>query len=82
MVDALIVTGRATGKEISLRELKAVRRMARMPVLVGSGVTPENLPKIAKYCDGVIVGTYFKKHGRVDADRVKKLVKIRNELFR
>jgi membrane complex biogenesis BtpA family protein len=81
LVDALIVTGRATGKEISLKELKAVKKMAKMPVLVGSGVTPENLPKIAKYCDGVIVGTYFKKHGRVDADRVRKLVRVRDELF-
>jgi membrane complex biogenesis BtpA family protein len=81
LVDALIVTGRATGKEISLRELKAVRKMARMPVLAGSGVTPENLSKIVKYCDGVIVGTYFKKHGRVDADRVRKLVKVRDKIF-
>ncbi len=82
LVDALIVTGKATGEEVNLRELKAVKRMARMPVLVGSGVTPENLPKFAKYCDGFIVGTYFKKRGRIDVERVRRLVKVRELISR
>ena len=82
LVDALVVTGKATGREVSLRDLKVVKRLAKMPILVGSGVTPENLPKLARYCDGVIVGTYFKKHGRIDAERVRRLVRVRDTLFR
>jgi membrane complex biogenesis BtpA family protein len=80
LVDALIVTGKATGKEVSLKDLKTVKNLAKMPVLVGSGVTPENLPKLAKYCDGVIVGTYFKKRGKIDVDRVRRLVKVRDRI--
>jgi len=80
LVDALIVTGGATGRAVNMRELKAVRKIAKMPVLVGSGVTEENLPKIAKHCDGVIVGTYFKRRGRVDVERVRRLVKVRDSL--
>lgn len=82
LVDALIVTGEATGKEVSLKDLKTVKKLANMPVLVGSGVTPENLPKLAKYCDGVIVGTYFKKHGKVDVERVRRLVRIRDRTIK
>ncbi len=82
LVDALIVTGEATGKEVSLKDLKAVKKLAKMPVLVGSGVTPENLPKLAKYCDGVIVGTYFKEHGKVDVERVRRLVRVRDRTIK
>ncbi len=82
LVDALIVTGRVTGGNVNLEDLRKVKELARMPVLAGSGVTPDNLPDIAKFCDGVIVGTYFKKHGRVDANRVRKLVKVRDSIFK
>ncbi len=82
LVDALIVTGRVTGGEVNLEDLRKVKELARMPVLAGSGVTPDNLPDIAKFCDGVIVGTYFKRHGEVDANRVRKLVKVRDSIFK
>jgi len=82
LIDAIIVTGEATGKEVSLKDLKAVKKLAKMPVLVGSGVTPENLPKLAKYCDGVIVGTYFKEHGKVDVERVRRLVRVRDRTIK
>jgi len=80
LVDGLIVTGRATGVPVDLNDLMLVKKIAKVPVFVGSGVTAENLPKLAKFCDGVIVGTYFKKNGRVDVERVRKLIKVRNEL--
>ncbi len=82
LVDAVIVTGEATGKPVSVEELKEVRRYAKMPVLVGSGVTPNNLKTIFPYCDGVIVGTYFKRRGRVDVERVRRLVEERNSLLK
>ena len=83
LADALIVTGRTTGKEVSLRELRVVRSKTNLPVFVGSGVNPNNLPKYFDLCDGVIVGTYFKdKSGRVDIERVRKLIKARNNLIK
>lgn len=82
LADALIVTGSATGKEVDVNELKFVRERTDLPVFVGSGVNPENIRKYIGLCDGVIVGTYFKRGRRVDAERVRKLAKIRNELIK
>jgi len=52
-------------------------------VFVGSGVNPTNLPKYKGLCDGVIVGTYFKgANGRIDVEKVKKLIRVRDELIK
>ncbi len=74
--DALIVTGAATGKAVSLDVLRTVKRATRMPVLAGSGVNAENAEIILKHCDGIIVGSYFKRRGEIDVDRVRKIVRI------
>ncbi len=74
LADALILTGKTTGAEVNLNELKYVRKIVDMPLIVGSGVTAENVSKIVEFCDGVIVGTYFKRRGRIDIERVRKLV--------
>lgn len=75
--DGLIVTGTATGAPTDPADLKAVRAATRLPVLVGSGVTPENIPSVAPYVDGFIIGSYFKKDGYwengVDGERVQAL---------
>ena len=76
LADALVVTGVATGREVNLNELKKVKKSVKMPVLAGSGVNPENAAEILKFCDGVIVGTYIKRGGSVDAGRVKRIVRI------
>ncbi|WP_202320146.1 BtpA/SgcQ family protein [Archaeoglobus neptunius] len=76
LADALIVTGKATGREIDLNDLKLVKESVKMPVLAGSGVNAENASRILRFCDGVIVGSYIKNGGRVDADRVSKIVRI------
>lgn len=77
--DALILTGRRTGEEASLEELIAVKKMVpSVPVLLGSGVTAENVEKFLKVADGAIVGTYFKEGGvteaPVDVSRVKRFM--------
>jgi hypothetical protein len=79
LADALIVTGRTTGMPVDIKELKVVRE-ADMPVLAGSGISPENIHRILRYCDGVIVGTYLKRRGEIDPERVKRIVKaVKNE---
>jgi len=73
--DALLVTGDATGGEADPARLAEVKRAApRTPVLVASGVTPDNADAFAE-ADGFIVGTYAKRGGRIDVVRVRKLVK-------
>ena len=79
LADALVVTGRATGEPTPLGDVKRVRdAVGRVPLLVGSGVTPETVRETLALADAVIVGTSLKQHGDVrkpvDPARVQKLV--------
>jgi membrane complex biogenesis BtpA family protein len=60
MADALIVTGSETGKAASLEDLKRVKRIAKVPVIAGSGVDQSNVGLQYAVCDGSIVGTSLK----------------------
>ena len=77
-VDGLIVTGRATGKGADLGDLKAVRAATRLPVAVGSGVTPANVAEVLVEADAVIVGSSLKVGGiwtgPVDPEACRRLV--------
>ena len=72
--DAVIVSGRGTGKPTSLAELMAVRCAVRSPVWVGSGVTPDTAAVLASHADALIVGTYLHEDADlarpIDAQRV------------
>ena len=76
LADGIIVTGAATGEPASADELRDVARATRVPVLVGSGITPANL---AQYSDahGFIVGSSVKEGGHwsnpMDRDAVRAL---------
>ena len=76
--DGLILTGAATGESASAEELKAVHGATNLPVLVGSGITPENLATYLPFADAFIVGSAFKQDGLwsnpLEADRVRRLV--------
>lgn len=76
--DAIIVTGARTGAETVLEDLATVRSNTELPVLVGSGLSPDNIGDYYSHADGFIVGTYFKKDGEaenfVDEGRVKMMV--------
>ncbi|MEO7242025.1 MAG: BtpA/SgcQ family protein [Variovorax sp.] len=60
--DAVIVTGQRTGDSAKLDELGAVRSATTLPVLVGSGVNPDNVEAIFGHADAVIVASAL-KHG-------------------
>jgi hypothetical protein len=62
--DGVIVTGTATGAETDPAEVRAVRRAVELPVLVGSGVTLDNLDHFVGTAHGLIVGSHFKEEGR------------------
>ena len=61
--DGLIVTGAATGRACRMEDLVAVARATELPVLVGSGVTPESCRELLQHADGLIVGSSIKQHG-------------------
>lgn len=73
--DALVVTGVATGQPVDPAHLRAVRA-AGLPVVVGSGVTPENAGRIRE-ADAWIVGSALKFGGdwraAVDVERVRRV---------
>ncbi|XP_036440411.1 uncharacterized protein F13E9.13, mitochondrial [Colossoma macropomum] len=81
--DGLIVTGLATGVQADPKELKEVAKSVKLPVLVGSGVTYDN---VEHYLDAnaLIIGSHFKKDGRwendVDPDRVKRFMEKMHQL--
>jgi uncharacterized protein len=77
--DAIIVTGRATGKQTPMADLKAAKEAAGgVPVFAGSGVDVSNVAEVLKAADGLIVGTAFKLNGittqPVDVERVRRFV--------
>lgn len=73
--DAVIVTGASTGVQPSGEDIVEVREQCRLPLYLGSGITPENLARFFTIADGFIVGSTFKREGRwnqaVDRERVE-----------
>ncbi len=80
LADAVVVSGKATGKPVDLEKLALAKRISPVPVLVGSGTTYDNLPGLWKHADGFIVGTWIKRDGRVEnevsLERARKLVDL------
>ncbi len=76
--DALILSGSATGAPVDAEELRRVReRVPGARLLIGSGLTESNAPKLLPLVSGAIVGTWLKEEGRlerpVDPARVRRL---------
>ena len=76
--DGLILTGAATGEAASVDELRAVYASAKIPVLVGSGITADNLKTYLPLADAFIVGSHFKQGGYwenpLDPSRIRRLL--------
>lgn len=82
--DAVIVTGSFTGDAASLHELEEAKKSVSLPVLLGSGVTTENLGDFFPLADGFIVGSSFKKDGdwqqEPDPARIRTFMKRLRQL--
>ena len=76
--DALIVSGRMTGSAPDVEKVREAKRLAKRPILIGSGASAENVPAFLQHADGIIVGTSLKKDGvmenPVDVNRVRALL--------
>lgn len=74
--DALVVTGLATGSPTRPEDVEAAG-VAGLPVVVGSGVTPDDAQALARLADALVVGTALKVGGDwrapVDPARVREL---------
>lgn len=82
--DVAIVTGNRTGDAVPDEEIRAVRSGTQLPMIAGSGVTPENVGRILSGTDGAIVGSSLKRDGvwwnEVETDRVQELVEAAEEV--
>lgn len=61
--DGVIITGIATGQAIKVNDLGTARLATTLPLIVGSGVTPESAKDLFAYADALIVGSWYKKDG-------------------
>lgn len=61
--DGVIITGSHTGSSASVDELKALKDTIDFPVIVGSGVTANNVLDYLPISDAMIIGSYFKEGG-------------------
>ncbi len=71
--DAVVVSGARTGAPTDPEHVARVRDVTDAPVVVGSGATLATAHALARVADGFIVGTAFKRDGRVDVERVSAL---------
>ena len=57
-----------------------------MPVLIGSGITNENVKNYYLNANGFIVGSHFKESGKwwenLNVDRIRNFMKIVNDLHK
>jgi len=83
LADAVIVSGAGTGKPVDIAKLEKVSHAAGgAPIVIGSGVTAQNIKDLMPLAWGFIVGTSLKIDGQVanpvDVSRVRALVKQMN----
>lgn len=82
--DVVIATGQRTGDPADVDELKTISEATHLPVLVGSGVTTENVAAILERSAGVIIGSSLKRGGvwwePVEQRRVAAFMKIVTDL--
>ncbi len=64
LVDGIIVTSKFTGVKPSKSDLVKAKKATKLPIVIGSGMTPENIKNYLPHADGFIVGTTFRKDGK------------------
>jgi len=78
--DVVIATGQRTGNSATIEEIETIGKATHLPLLVGSGVTKDNVVEILKRTNGVIVASSLKEGGvwwnPVDIERVKGFCEV------
>ena len=78
LANGIIITGRSTSEEADINELQKVRKTCDLPILIGSGITINNIDKYWNNADGFIIGSHFKKDGywknSLDKNRINEFM--------
>jgi hypothetical protein len=79
LADGVIVTSRFTGIHPDKNDLIKAKSATKLPVLIGSGMSAENIQEYLPLADGFIVGSYFRKDGKflenLDPERLNTFMK-------
>ena len=61
--DGVIITGSSTGKAVDIQELDALMDSVDKFILIGSGITVDNISEYWIFANAFIVGSHFKEGG-------------------
>ena len=79
LADGVIVTSQFTGVNPDKGDLIKAKSVTKLPVLIGSGMTPGNIQEYLPLADGFIVGSCFRKDGKfleiLEPERLNKFMK-------
>ena len=82
--DCVIVTGNVTGEAPRVADVQEAKAHCHLPVILGSGISEDNIKEFYHEADGFIVGSSFKVDGlwsnTVDPSRVTKFMTTVNKL--
>jgi membrane complex biogenesis BtpA family protein len=82
--DGVIITGTSTGEAALIDDVKLATLATNLPLIIGSGITTENLKNYWPFADVFIVGSSLKFNGdwknRAEKERVIRLVNEANVL--
>lgn len=79
--DAVVCTGSGTGKETPIDKLQSFKKiLINKPLIVGAGVTKDNVLAQLSIADGAIVGSAFKPGGvtsaRIDVGLIQDFMEV------
>lgn len=81
--DGVVLTGTCTGKPADARELIGLKQNCNLPIIIGSGVTVDNLNQYLS-ADALIIGSHFKIDGNwandVSSNCVQLFMEAKNKL--
>jgi len=82
--DGVIITGKSTGLEPDLNQIIKVKEKTNLPVILGSGISKENISKYYNHADAFIIGSHFKAKGKwtnpPDSSRIKDFLETVKKL--
>ncbi len=61
--DGIVITGAHTGAEPNRDELETLARSTKLPIIIGSGLNPENVNDLMTHAQAGVVGSYLKEDG-------------------
>ncbi len=80
LADGVIVTSQFTGLNPDKTDLNKAKSATKLPVLIGSGMTVNNIVDYLPLADGFIIGSHFRKDGKflekLEPERLEKFMEL------